>query len=137
MISDNPKLIEIDGREMFSAIGEWMKLHAPDRPIPEPLVQTIANLDNAITQQKVKRTQHLRISSMAKGGAFAEEYQHMNRVTSKLIHATGFALMTEFDKGELAVLRLDLHENGFRYVLQVYNDITDYVGKHGLEPPTD
>jgi hypothetical protein len=127
----------IDGVEMFSAIGEWMRLHAPDRPIPEPVLQTIANLKQAIAQQNIKRTGHLQMASMTKDGAYVEERKHMNRVTSKLVHPTGFSIMTDFDKDELGFLKPELHDNGFYYVLQIYNAITNYVGKYGLEPPTD
>jgi hypothetical protein len=127
----------IDGFEMFSAIGEWMKHRKLDVPIPEPILQTIANLEQAIAKENVKQTGHLRMPSMAKDGAYEEEYKQMNRVTSKLVHPTGFSIMTDFDKDELEFLRPGLHDNGFRYVLQIYNAITNYVGKHGLEPPTN
>jgi hypothetical protein len=127
----------IDGFEMFSAISEWMKHRKPDAPIPQPVLDTIANLKQAIVKENVKRTGHLQMSLMAKDGAHREEYKHMNRVTSKLVHPTGFSIMTDFDKDELEFLRPGLHDNGFRYVLQIYNAINDYVGKQGLEPPTE
>jgi hypothetical protein len=108
-----------------------MKLHAPDRPTPEPLLQTIANLEQAIIQVNVRQTKHLAVSSMAKDGAYAEEHRHMNRVTSKLVHPTGFSIMTDFDKDELEFLRPELHDNSFYYVLQIY----DAIKNRGLSRP--
>ena len=67
-------------------------------------------------------------------GEQVNEYQYMNKVTSKLVHPTAFSVLGKSDESELGNLKLILFNSGVRYGLEAFNEIREYVTKNGIEP---
>ena len=123
----------IDAIDVFSSFRDWVKFHDPACVTPE-LDQTIANFLSEKAKQGVTRTKYLRTQEMAAAVNFSEEYQHMNKVTSKLVHQTAFSVLTPFDQGEPGDLRRILFNAGVRFGVEAFNDIQQYIVKKRVEP---
>lgn len=123
----------IDAIEIFCSFRRWITLHDPAAMTPE-LDQTIAKFRSEKAKQGLRRTKYLRTQDMAASVNFSEEYQHMNKVTSKLVHPTAFSVLTTFDQGELGYLRPILADAGVRYGVEAFADIRQYIIKNRIEP---
>lgn len=123
----------IDAIEIFSSFQAWIKFHDPGAT-PLELDQTIANFRAEKAKQGITRSTYLRTKDMAAAVKFTEEYQHMNKVASKLVHPTAFSVLTPFDQGELGHLKPVFFNNGVRFGVEAFADIQEYVNKNGVEP---
>jgi hypothetical protein len=123
----------IDAIDIFSSFHAWVKLHDPANKMPE-LEQTIANFASEKARQGVTRKDYLRVTNMAVTVGFGEEYQRMNKVTSKLVHPTAFSVLANSDEGELGNLKPIFFNAGVRYALEAYNEIREYVARNNVEP---
>jgi hypothetical protein len=74
------------------------------------------------------------METMAAAVNFGEEYKHMNKVASKLVHATAFSVLAPFDEGEPGHLKPILFNNGVRFWVEAFTNIRRYVIKNGVEP---
>ncbi len=123
----------IDGIEIFKSFREWMRVIDPGKQTPE-LDQTIGNFEAEKAKQGLTRHKFLAVSDLAKVVGMQEEYRHMNKVTSKLVHPTAFSVLAFADEGELQHLRPIMFHTGYRYALDVYEQIKAHVDKQGMEP---
>lgn len=123
----------IDAVDIFSSFREWIRLHDPAAKMPE-LEQTISNFESEKMRLGVTRKDYLRVSEMAVKVGFGEEYQRMNKVTSKLVHPTAFSVLGKSDEGELGNLKPIFFNSGIRSALEAFNDMKEYVAKNGVEP---
>ncbi len=124
----------IDAVEIFSSFRTWMRFHNRGGTTPE-LDQTIANFQAEKAKQGIARTKYLRAQDMAAAVSFSEEYQHMSKVASKLVHPTAFSVLTPFDEGELEQLKPIFFNNGVRFGVEAFADIRQYTITKGVEPP--
>jgi hypothetical protein len=63
------------------------------------------------------------------------EYEHMNKVTSKLVHPTAFSVLAfAADEGELGYLSQIMFDAGSRYAHEVYEKIKSQIDMNGMEP---
>ena len=74
------------------------------------------------------------MSDLARVVGMEDEYRHMNKVTSKLVHPTAFSVLAFADEGELRELKPIMFNVGNRYALEVYGEIKAHVDKSGMEP---
>jgi hypothetical protein len=51
----------------------------------------IANFQELKQEQGITRKQYLKTKDMAAAVNFSEEYEHVNKVTSKMVHPTAFS----------------------------------------------
>jgi hypothetical protein len=123
----------IDAIDIFASFRAWVRVYDPAGAMPE-LDQTIANFVSEKARQGVTRNEYLKVSKMAAAVNFSEEYQRMNKVTSKLVHPTAFSVLGKFDEGELGNLRPIFFNAGVRYGVEAFNDIREYVSKNHVEP---
>jgi hypothetical protein len=125
----------IDAVDIFSSFREWIRFHDPTGKMTE-LDQTIANFELEKARQGITRTRYLRASKIAPTVGLSEEYERMNKATSKLVHPTAFSVLawSEEDKGELGNLRPIFFDAGVRYGIEAFNDMKEYVTKNGVEP---
>lgn len=123
----------IDAIEVFSSFHRWIRFHDPAAVTPE-LDQTIANFHLGKAKQGVTRTKYLRTQDMAAAANLSEEYQHTNKVTSKLVHPTAFSVLTPFDQGELGHLKPIFFNAGVRFGVDAFTDIRQYIIKNRVEP---
>ena len=94
----------IDGIEIFKLFRDWIGVMDPGVQTPE-LDQTIANFEAEKEQHGLTRKKYLAVSDLAKVAGMDEEYRHMNKVTSKLVHPTAFSVLAFAEEGELQHLR--------------------------------
>lgn len=125
----------IDAIEIFDSFRRWISFHDPSALTPE-LDQTIENFKSEKAKHSVVRTTYLRAQNMAAAVNRSEEYRHMNKVTSKLVHPTAFSVLTAFDEGEQVNLKPILFNSGVRFGVQAFTDIKRYITKNGVEPLT-
>jgi len=123
----------IDGIEIFSSFRAWITFHNPGGTAPG-LDQIIADFLAEKAKQGISRTKYLRTQHMAAAVDFSDEYQHMNKVTSKLVHPTAFSVLNPFDKGEPGHLKPVLFNNGVRFGVEAFADIRKYIVANGVEP---
>lgn len=123
----------IDAIDIFRSFREWIRFQEPSGKMPE-LDQTIANFEAEKVKRGITRKNYLRASSMAVAVGFAEEYQHMNKTTSKLVHPTAFSVLVKQDEGELGNLKPIFFNSGIRYAFEAFDLVKEYVAKNGVEP---
>jgi len=123
----------IDAIGIFSSFRAWIKVHEPAGVMPV-LDQIIKNFLSKKAKEGVTRTSYLRAQDMAAVVNFSQEYQHMNKVTSKLVHPTAYSVLAHSDAGELGQLKPIFFNAGVRYGLEVFNEIREYVSKNHVEP---
>jgi hypothetical protein len=123
----------IDGIEIFKSFKEWMGVTDPGVQTPE-LDQTIANFEAEKVRQGLTRKTFLVVSHLARAAGMEDEYRHMNKVTSKLVHPTAFSVLAFADEGELRELRPIMFNAGNRYAVDVYREIKAHVDKSGMDP---
>jgi hypothetical protein len=63
------------------------------------------------------------------------EFEHINKVTSKLVHSTAFSVLIKSDEGELDMMKPVLFRAGFRYAVEAFEKMQEYVHKNGVELP--
>ena len=124
----------IDAIEIFESFRNWVRFHDPGTLTPG-IDETITNFKTEKAKQGITRTGYLRMDKMASAVNFSEEYRHLNKVTSKLVHPTAFSVLGAFDEGELGQLKPILFNSGVRFGLEAFAEIQQYVSKRGLEPP--
>ena len=123
----------IDAIEIFEPFRNWVRFHDPGTLTPG-IDETIRNFETEKAKQGITRTGYLRMKKMASDVNSREDYEHMNKVASKLIHPTAFSVLGAFDEGELAELKPILFNSGLRFGVQAFNEIKQYVMKNGVEP---
>ena len=123
----------IDGIEIFEAFKKRFQAIEPDEQTLE-LDETIANYRAEKAKRGLTRNKFLDVKELAKQVGMQNEYRHMNKVTSKLVHPTAFSVLAFAEDGELKYLRPIIFEAGNRYALEVYEKIKAHVDKRGMEP---
>jgi len=123
----------IDGIEIFESFKTWIQTIDPGTQTPE-LDHTIANFRAEKAKHGLTRNKFLELKELANKAGMQDEYRHMNKVTSKLVHPTAFSVLAFADEGELKYLRPILFNAGNRYALEVYEKIKAHVDKRGMEP---
>jgi hypothetical protein len=124
----------VDGFEFFTAFREWYKGHHPAKKLPE-LELTIANFEAEIAKRGITRG-YLKMASMATTVGSSHEFQHMNKAMSKLVHPTSLSVLGQLDRiDELRSVLLNfMFITGVRYGIEAFNEMSDYVDRHGVEP---
>jgi len=74
----------IDAIEIFKSFRNWVRFHDPGMLTPG-IDETIRNFETVKAKQGITRTGYLRMKKMASDVNFREEYEHMNKVASKLV----------------------------------------------------
>lgn len=123
----------IDAIEMFSSFRIWINFYNPGGATPG-LDQTITNFSEEKAKRGITRAKYMRMETMAAAVNFSEEYKHINKVASKLVHPTAFSVLGSFDEGELGQLKPILFNNGVRFLVEAFADVRRYVIKNGVEP---
>ncbi len=123
----------IDAIEVFVSFRDWIRLHGPGVPTPE-LDLAIADFQAEKAKRGITRGSYLKTHKMATVVNFGEEYMHMNKVASKLLHATAFSVLGSFDEGEVG-LKPILFNQGVRFGVEAGNTVRRYVNNNGVEPP--
>jgi hypothetical protein len=123
----------IDAIEVFCSFRLWITFQDPAAVTPE-LDQTIANFRSEKAKQGVTRTKYLRAHDMAAAVNLGEEYRHMNKVASKLVHPTAFSVLTPFDQNELGHLKPILFNTGVRFGIEAFDHIRQYIIKNRVGP---
>lgn len=122
-----------DGLEFFESFKTWSEFADPGFKSPE-LDQTIAWIRGEISKEGVTRRSYLKVRDLAKGLKLAEEYAHLNKVTSKLIHPTAWSVLSMRDEGELSMLRPICFHAGVRHGIELGYRIRQHVKEFGPEP---
>jgi hypothetical protein len=98
------------------------------------LDETIAWIRGEIAKEGVTRRSYLKVRDLAKGLKLAEEYAHLNKVTSKLIHPTAWSVFSMRDEGELSMLKPIFFHAGVRHGIELGYRIRQHVKEFGPEP---
>jgi hypothetical protein len=127
----------VDGFDFFVAFREWYKGHHPARKLPE-LEQTIANFEAEKAKRGITRG-YLKMATMAAAVGSSDEFQHINKAMSKLVHPTSLSVLSQLDKTDEigAVLLNFVFITGVRYGVEAFDAMSDYVGRNGVEPLPD
>jgi hypothetical protein len=123
----------IDGSELFQSLQDWRVAggEPPDR-VTWALVESMkkSKTDCGLTT----KTSFLRVGDVALG-ALKEEFKHMNRVFSKLVHPTAWSILKMPHHFDLKNTRRLLFTKGATYGLQVSDTLYNHYKSHGLNPP--
>lgn len=126
----------IDLTEIFTSFREWSAFHNPTTKLSSALEQTIANLEREKLRLGIARTGYLKVSNLAAQVGLGDDYRHIHKIASRLVHPTAFALLGSPEDGELGtMLKKILFTTGVRYGVEAFNEMKDYVAKNGVEPP--
>jgi hypothetical protein len=123
----------IDGKQIFEYLREWVEYKEPGRRIAE-LDTTIANFGAKITNAGISRSKPLDLHDLAEKAEMVKEYKCLNKVTSKLVHATAFSIWAYEDKGEMELMVDFMLSQAIFYSAEVYQRIKDHVATKGMEP---
>ena len=66
-----------------------------------------------------------------------DEYRHMNKVTTKLVHPNAFSILAFAEEGELKEFQPIMFHAGNRYALEIHEKIKTHVDTYGMEPYPD
>lgn len=119
----------IDDLEVFESFRSWMKFHGATTV---EIDKIIVNFQALKQDQGVTRKKYLRTKDMAGTVNFSEEYEHVNKVTSKMVHPTAFSVLAP--GGKYGVLTPILFNNGVRFGVEAYAAIKKHVSVHGVVP---
>ena len=122
-----------DGLELFESFKTWSAFGDPGFETPA-LDETIAWIRAEIAKEGVTRKSFLKVRELAKGVKLAEEYGHLNKVTSKLIHPTAWSVVSMRDEGELSMLKPIFFHAGVRHGIELGCHIRQHVKEFGPEP---
>jgi len=124
----------IDALDIFSAFKKWL-MAGGQNTTTLMLDATIAMMEQARAESGVTRTKYLRFQDIATALNRFDEYQHFNKISSKLIHATSLSLLTVQEDSELRMLKPYLYRTGTWYFTTAYKSVRDHVDKRGTAPP--
>jgi hypothetical protein len=123
----------IDGLELFESFKTWSEFADPESKTPA-LDQTISWIRGEIAKECVTHRSYLKVRDLAKGLKLEEEYAHLNKVTSKLIHPTAWSVLSMRDEGELSMLKPIFFRAGVRHGIELGYRIRQHVKEFGPEP---
>jgi len=121
-----------DGLQFFESFKTWSEFSDPGFATPA-LDQTIAWIREQIANEGVTRKSYLKVRDLA-SGVLAEEYQHLNKVTSKLIHPTAWSVLSMREEGELLFLKPIFFHAGVRHGVELSYRIRQHLKEFGPEP---
>jgi hypothetical protein len=87
-----------------------------------------------MAKEGLTRKSYLKTRELATGVKLGEEYQHLNKVTSKLIHPTAWSVLSMRDEGELLMLKPIFFHSGVRHGIEVAHQIRQHLKEFGPEP---
>jgi hypothetical protein len=118
--------IWVDGKQIFEHLRNWIQYVDPVRKIPE-LDQTIANFDAELKHRVITRTTPLRIRDLAELTGMLAEFEAMNKVASKLVHATALSVLAYKDTGEQRLVLDYMVSRAIGYCADICRTIQQYV----------
>jgi hypothetical protein len=120
-----------DTIETFVAFKGWLKLHGGDGSALDSL---LAEFGRGKTLMQDSRTNtSLHIDQMAEAVGAADQYAHMNRVTSKLVHQTAFLVLMPPDDRHDRLLCKMLFDAGVRFFLEADKALEGHVERYGAD----
>jgi hypothetical protein len=127
----------LDGVDIFRSFKAFLQHYDPSVETPA-LDQTIANFEGQILKAGIKRTKYLSVARLSKEKGMPAhldaEYEHMGKVTSKMVHPTAFSVLAFEGEGELAEIPKLMFSCGTRYTMSIYERIRAHVERNGMEP---
>lgn len=123
----------IDGKQVFEYLRKWVEYKSPGKSLAA-LDVTIANFDAKIKTAGIVRTKPLDLRTLAKTTGMEQEFDVLNKITSKLVHATALSIWAYEDKAEMQLLIDFMLQSTVRYSADVYKQIKNHVAKIGMEP---
>jgi hypothetical protein len=109
----------IDGIEIFETFKAWQLFYEPGALTPE-IDETLRLARVRKDMEGLVEAKPLRAFPMSEEVGLALEYQHLNKVCSKLIHPTAWSLLAMNDEGEYAAFRPILLQSSVRHGLQAW-----------------
>lgn len=123
----------IDGIQIFKSFQDWIERVDPNAQTT-PLKETLRIAHEQLTVEGINYGRHLSTRELAGKVGLAEDYAHMNKVCSKLVHPTAWSVLAMNDEGELGQLKSILFFSGARHGLKIGQQIEAHVAKNGLLP---
>ena len=127
----------LDGIDIFRSFKAFLQ-HFDPAVLTPAIDQTIANFEGEISKAGITRTKYLSVSRLSKEPGMpdhmAAEYEHMGKLTSKLVHPTAFSVLAFEMQGELAEIPKLMFSAGARYTMAIYQRIREHVDAKGMEP---
>jgi hypothetical protein len=97
---------------------------------------TLVDMEEAKAKLGVKRTKYLKTFDIAEELKRLDEYKHVNKVTSKLVHPTAYSLLAAQVDSPQLMLKPYLYRTGTWYFTAAYKLIRNHVEKLGTAPPS-
>jgi hypothetical protein len=122
----------IDGLQIAESL-KALELHLNPSLKSSALDAVIQRFNAQKQKEKIIRSRYLRVEDLAEVVNLAEEYKIVNRLCSKMIHPTAWALLTDdlgparFPEG-----REILYGTGATYFAMVCEQFMPHIRKHGL-----
>jgi hypothetical protein len=123
----------IDGIGIFTSLKEWYLTFNPGAVTPE-LDETIRIAREQLLAEGIEAGRYLSTRDLAAAVGLENDYAHINRVCSKLVHPTAWSVLAMNDEGELGQLKPILFNTGARYGLEIGEKIRKHVEQNGLAP---
>jgi hypothetical protein len=141
----------IDGIQIFESYLSWApvltnKLNnelknagLPESPPPSmsALEETIARFKTLKTEAGVTKSTYLHSQQMANEVGMSEEYKHLNKIASKLVHPTAYSVLASPVGVEVEAIEgmcAMLSDSGVGFAAEAVVFIDGHVAEFGLEP---
>lgn len=124
----------VDGCELIIALRDLERFYDPNSPTPS-LDDALKRMGAQKTAEKVTAVRHLDSSALAKEVGMEQEFRSVNRVSSKLVHPTGWSVLAENAGTSSYPEAKDLlFATGVKYISQIYLDVTGHNQARGMKP---
>jgi hypothetical protein len=131
----------IDGLEIAEHLKEF-DLSTNAGVAVSALEPTIGEFHSAMAAAGVTPSPYLSAGRLAKAVNMEGVYKAMNKVCSKMVHPTAWAILTEdVGSGSFPEARQIFYGSGSEYIMEIYISIKDHIHQFGLNhkpiSPTD
>lgn len=124
----------MDSHDVFVSFKKWFAALEPALSTPE-LDTALKSFEDAKTGFGINRRRYRTTRELAQILGRVADYDHANKISSKLIHPTAWSLLS-VDLEADALMRPYLYHAGSRYFSDSFLLIRQHVAEHGTKPLT-
>jgi hypothetical protein len=123
----------MDELEILSSFKKWFTALEPALPTPE-LDAVVKTFQDMKTDVGIKRKSHRTTRELARILNREPDYEHANKVSSKLIHPTAWSLLSQDLEKDDVLMRPYICQAGWKYFAESFLLIRKHVAHYGTKP---
>ena len=123
----------MDALDVFSSFRKWFAALEPTLPTPE-LDAVLKTFQDTRADVGINRKKYRTTRELAQVLSREADYDHANKVSSKLIHPTAWSLLSVDLEKDDVLMHPYIYQAGSKYFAESFLRIRNYVARYGTKP---